>query len=213
MKTICSGLAALTLWMMSASAQVIWVNEFHYDNAAADLGEFVELAVPSSFNALSTATLTLYNGNDGASYDSHTLDTFTVGGTLGGYTFYSKLITGIQNGAPDGFAVDVSGTVLQFLSYEGTFAATSGPAVGLNSVNIGVSESDPGTPVGSSLGLSGTGSSYADFTWTVFAINTPGLINTGQTLTPVPEPREYALIAGAGLLGFSLIRRQLLKRA
>jgi len=193
--------------------QVIWINEFHYDNAAADVGEFVELAVPSTFTPLSTVTLTLYNGANGASYATHLLDTFTVGSSSDGYTFYSKFIPGIQNGAPDGFSVDVSGTVLQFLSYEGVFAATNGPAVGMTSVDIGVVESDPGTPAGSSLGLTGTGSTYSDFTWATLAASTAGQVNTSQTLVPVPEPYEYALVSGLGLFGFALIRRQVLKRA
>ena len=40
------------------------------------------------------------------------------GATTGGVTFYHALISGIQNGAPDGVAMDVSGEVVQFLSYE-----------------------------------------------------------------------------------------------
>jgi len=49
------------------------------------------------------------------------------------------------------------------------------------SVDIGVAEL--GTePLGSSLQLSGTGSTYAAFTWTAPAPNSRGAINTGQTL-------------------------------
>ena len=48
---------------------------------------------------------------------------------------------GIQNGSPDGIAlVDASGAVMQFLSYEGTLTAVGGPADGLTSTDIGVSE-------------------------------------------------------------------------
>jgi hypothetical protein len=216
MKQVILGITVAALLGMSAQAQVIWVNEFHYDNVGADSGEFVEIAAPSGFTALSTVTLTLYNGAGGGSYGTpHTLDTFTVGGTSGGYTFYSFAYapSGIQNGSPDGFAVDQSGTVLQFLSYEGTFAATNGPATGLTSTDIGVAESDPGTAVGASLGLTGTGSTYSDFTWTTFGANTAGQVNAGQTLAPVPEPREYAAMAGLGLLGFAAYRRAFLKRA
>lgn len=216
MKHAFLGMIAAALFGTSAQAQVIWVNELHYDNAGADTGEFIEIAAPSSFTALSTVTLTLYNGAGGGSYGTtHTLDTFTVGGTSGGYTFYSFAFSsgGIQNGSPDGFAVDQSGAVLQFLSYEGTFTATNGPAIGLTSADIGVVESDPGTAAGASLGLTGTGSTYSDFTWTTFGANTAGQINAGQTLTPVPEPREYAAMAGLGLLGFAVYRRAFLKRA
>ena len=36
--------------------------------------------------------------------------------------------------------VNASGTVVQFLSYEGVMTATNGPAAGMTSVDIGVSE-------------------------------------------------------------------------
>jgi 5'-nucleotidase len=58
---------------------------------------------------------------------------------------------GLQNGSPDGVAlVNRAGAVVEFLSYEGTFTATNGPAQGLTSTDIGVSEK--GTePAGQSL--------------------------------------------------------------
>ena len=87
---------------------------------------------------------------------------------------------GLQNGSPDGVAlVDASSAVIQFLSYEGAFAATDGPASGLTSVDIGVSEDGTGA-VGDSLQLAGTGTSYEDFSWSAEAPNTFGAFNTGQ---------------------------------
>jgi hypothetical protein len=209
MKKLILNLTALTCITLSARAQLIWINEFHYDNTGSDVGEFVEVAAPSSFTDLSTITLTLYNGSDGASYGStHKLSTFTLGSTSGGYTFYSKSISGLQNGAPDGFALDQSGTMLQFLSYEGAFQANSGVALGLTSTDIGLTESDSGTSVGASLGLSGAGFSCADFQWTMFSTDTHGSLNASQTFTAVPEPHEYMLIAALGLLGFAVYRRR-----
>lgn len=68
----------------------------------------------------------------------------------------SYATNGIQNGSPDGIALVNGTTVVQFLSYEGTFAAVDGPASDMTSVDIGVSE--PGsTPIGFSLQLRGTG--------------------------------------------------------
>jgi hypothetical protein len=58
---------------------------------------------------------------------------------------------GIQNGPNDGVAlVNATGTVIELLSYEGVFTASNGPAAGMTSVNVGVSEIST-TPVGSSL--------------------------------------------------------------
>ena len=40
---------------------------------------------------------------NGETYGSHTLDSFTEGDTENGFTLFYKDISGIQNGAPDGF--------------------------------------------------------------------------------------------------------------
>ena len=63
-------LTASLLQSMAASAQ-IWINEFHYDNASTDTGEFIELAVRTGFVDLNTVTVTLYNGGNGSAYLSH----------------------------------------------------------------------------------------------------------------------------------------------
>ncbi len=72
----------------------------------------------------------LYNGNGGASYGTLSLSG-TLTDTSNGFGFVKVLAPGLQNGAPDGFAlVDNLGRVVQFLSYEGTMTATSGAAIG-----------------------------------------------------------------------------------
>ena len=43
---------ALPCW-----AQELWVNEFHYDNAGSDTGEFVEIVVADSVATLSATTI------------------------------------------------------------------------------------------------------------------------------------------------------------
>ncbi|HGY56958.1 MAG TPA: T9SS type A sorting domain-containing protein [Caldithrix abyssi] len=177
-------------WAVSVYAQNAWINEFHYDDASTDENEFIEVVIENagSYN-LADFTVTLYNGNGGGSYKSTTLDLFTVGNTEGNFTFYYYNYTqngsSIQNGSPDGFALDYQGTVIsgQFLSYEGTFTATDGPANGLTSDDVGVSES--GVPEGQSLQLSGSGGFYSDFTWQDPATNTMGALNNGQTLGTV----------------------------
>jgi DNA/RNA endonuclease G (NUC1) len=137
----------------------VWINEFHYDTVSTDTGEFVEVVVgPDVTAALAEIALDLYNGSGGASYATHALSTFVLGGTTAeGYRIFYKDISGIQNGAPDGLGISIGGGSVQFLSYEGTFAATSGPANGLTSTDIGVSEGN--APVGSSLQLTGSGGS------------------------------------------------------
>ncbi|MEX1045088.1 MAG: DNA/RNA non-specific endonuclease [Chthoniobacterales bacterium] len=133
----------------------VWINEFHYDTASTDSGEFVEIVVGLEVTAaLTNIVLVLYNGGDGKSYGTHALSTFTLGSTVNGYRIFHKDIAGLQNGAPDGLAVTVNGAVVQFLSYEGTFTASDGDAAGLTSTDIGVSET--GAAIGSSLQLTGS---------------------------------------------------------
>ncbi|MCK6538755.1 MAG: hypothetical protein L6Q26_01755, partial [Anaerolineales bacterium] len=82
---------------------------------------------------------------------------------------------------PDGLAlVDASNTVVQFLSYEGSFTAVGGAANGMTSTDIGISQTGS-EPVGSSLQLTGSGATYGDFTWAATTANTFGSPNTGQT--------------------------------
>lgn len=207
MKNLLFSIGAFAIAAANAQAQLIWVNEFHYDNSGTDVGEFFEIAAPTSFTDLSSVTLTLYRGSDGASYGSHKLSTFSAGSTSGNYTLYSKSISGIQNGAPDGFALDQSGSVLQFLSYEGTFQAQSGVANGLTATDVGISESSS-TSSGASLGLTGAGHFYSEFQWTSFTDDSPGGGNSGQVFSAAPEPSEYAMIAAVCLLGFAMARRR-----
>ena len=88
---------------------------------------------------------------------------------------------GLQNGSPDGVAlVDDTGTVVQFLSYEGVITANGGPASGTTSTDMGVSESSS-TPNGSSLQLGGSGSAYGDFAWQGPQGHTKGSVNAGQS--------------------------------
>lgn len=161
----------------------IWINEFHYDNDGADTGEGVEIAGPAGAD-LTGWSVVLYNGSGGAAYATISLSGTlpNAGGSCSGYGMIEFAQAGIQNGGPDGLAlVDDTGSVIQFLSYEGVMTATDGPASGLTSTDIGVSETGT-TPVGDSLQLTGgPGSTYEDFTWSAPSANTFGTCNTGQT--------------------------------
>ncbi len=166
----------------SVSAQaVVFINELHYDNASTDQNEAVEVAGPANTD-LTGWSLVLYNGNGGASYTTLPLPN-TIPDLCGGFGTVNVPAPGLQNGSPDGVAlVNGIGTVVQFLSYEGVFAATNGPASGMTSIDIGVSEDGTG-PVTSSLALIGTGSTYQDFTWGTATAASFGACNTGQTFT------------------------------
>ncbi len=168
-----------------------WINEFHYDNDGPDENEFVEIVIKDAGSYdVSLFTLSLYNGNGGTVYASYSGNDagVTVGETVGNYTFVRINVEGIQNGAPDGFALSYDDELIQFLSYEDTFTATEGPANGLTSVDVGVSESGGATaPVGYSLQLTGHGYGYDDFVWTGPIEETPGYINSGQFLFPTFE--------------------------
>ncbi|KAA3623922.1 MAG: HYR domain-containing protein, partial [Bacteroidetes bacterium] len=154
-----------------------WINEFHYDDTGADANEFIEVVATGDVSGWSIA---LYN-QSGTNYGNSNLSGATVTSS-GDFTIYTVNISGIQNGPDDGFAlVDNMNNVVQFLSYEGTTTASGGPANGMTSTDIGVSE--PGsTPEGHSLQLQGTGKQYSDFMWASPMANTAGSANTGQTL-------------------------------
>ena len=167
----------LTAWSSS-----VFVNEIHYDNTGTDANEFVEIAGPAG-TSLNGWSLVLYNGSGGAPYNTIDLSGNALNDDTGtGYGFYvvDLPVNGLQNGSPDGLALVSNGAVVQFLSYEGTFAASGGAADGQTSADIGVSEPS-GTSLGYSLQLTGSGTDSADFTWSTPAPATGGVANTGQS--------------------------------
>jgi hypothetical protein len=113
--------------------------------------------------------------------------TLALGGTLGdqanGFGFASVLAAGLQNGSPDGIAlVDNFGRVIQFLSYEGPMTATSGPAAGMTSTDIGVEEANsaasarrssssaPGRAMATSTGPRARRAAAAGPTWPIVPV-------------------------------------------
>ncbi|MEL7244873.1 MAG: Ig-like domain-containing protein, partial [Cyanobacteria bacterium J06573_2] len=162
----------------------VFINEFHYDNSGADSNEFIEIAGPAGTD-LTGWSIVLYNGNGGASYNTINLSE-TISDQSNGFGTVAVDFpsNGIQNGSPDGIAlVDSNNTVVQFLSYEGSFTATNGPANGMTSTDIGVSQ-QPSPSVDSSLQLQGEGSEDSDFSWVaVDGSNTKGDINASQTFS------------------------------
>jgi len=199
---------------------LVFINEIHYDNASTDSGEGIEIAGLAGTD-LAGMSLVPYNGSNGTSY-SITALTGVIPNQESGFGTLWFAISGLQNGAPDGVALVAADgtTVLQFLSYEGAFDATNGPAIGLTSTDIGVAETSS-TPVGESLQLVGSGFRYEDFTWQDAAASSNAAINSGQTfVAPAPfineihydnngadsdEGVEIAGLAGIDLAGMSLV--------
>jgi len=178
----------LTLFLLSLSnlsAQSVFINEFHYDNIGADSDEGWEISGIAGTN-LNCYDIILYNGSTGASYSTITLSGI-ISDQQCGYGSISFLESGIQNGAPDGIALynTCTSTLIQFLSYEGSFTATNGVANGVTSTDIGVTETGT-TLVGQSLQLIGNGTTYVDFTWQSPTTNSMGTINTGQNFCTCP---------------------------
>jgi len=211
MKKILLFSVAVLLGMSFLNAQNAWFNEFHYDNASTDAGEFIEVVFENAGGYdLSMVAVDLYNESSGGVYDTKTLDQFTMGTTSGNFTlfYYNYPPNGIQNGESDGMSLSYSGTVIgdQFLSYEGTLTATDGPAQGMTSTDIGVYE-DSSTEIGQSLQLSGTGTGYSEFLWEWPAAETKGQLNNDQsfgTFVPDPEPTNYPTDFVATVEGFSI---------
>lgn len=111
------------------------ITEIHYDNNGTDTGEAIEITAPTAAD-LTGLSVVLYNGNDGAVYD-----TDPVPASANGISVVNYPANGVQNGASDAIAlVDANGTVVDFVSYEGTLTAANGPAAGLTAPDIGVAE-------------------------------------------------------------------------
>ena len=178
-----------------AQATPVFINEIHYDNTGTDTGEAIEIAGPAGTD-LTGWSLVLYNGNGGALYN-----TISLSGSIpdagDGFGVLDYPTIGLQNGFPDGVAlVDGTDTVVQFLSYEGSFTAVDGPAAGLPSLDIGVEEPFD-TPIGFSLQLTGTGVVYEDFVWAGPAAATFGSINTDQTFSVAEIAPAIATVSPA----------------
>lgn len=210
-----AALISLVIALPQLSAIPVWINEIDYDNLGTDTDEFIELAGVAG-TILSDYSLALYNGNGGADYRSITFSVSdTISNLSNGFGVFTINLpsNGIQNGAPDGIALLFNANVLQFLSYEGSFTALSGPATGTTSIDIGVSETNSNA-ASHSLQLVGTGSKYSDFTWSAAENRSPGSINAGQTFTAenVPDNASSMMLFLIGIGGLLTLKRWSLKR-
>jgi len=172
---------SLLIGLSNAAMADVFINEIHYDNSGSDVDEAIEVAGDAGTD-LSGWSIVLYNGNNSQTYNTINLSGLIPNQQDGFGTLNFILSSnGLQNGAPDGMAlVDPADQVIQFLSYEGIITATNGPANGMTSTDIAVSESSS-TPVGHSLQLAGVGSQASDFSWEEASANTYDAVNTNQT--------------------------------
>ena len=155
----------------------LWINEIHYDNLGGDVEERVEIAGSAGID-LTGYSIYHYNGSGGTIISTENILGIIVE-ISSGIGVKNIDFTSLQNG-PDALAlVDPSGNVIQFLSYEGEVIATEGPAAGMTSILLPISE-EPAVTIGLSMQLTGAGNQYTDFTWTL-APDTIDAINSGQT--------------------------------
>ena len=122
----------------------------------------------------------MYNGADGVLYNTISLD----GTCAPNDSFIVQPVNGLQNGGPDGIALvdSINGVVLEFISYEGSFTASNGPATGLISTDIGVSETSSAAE-GTSIQRTGSGCKGSDFTWVTGIAESKRSVNAGQSIS------------------------------
>jgi len=178
MKKIYVLLFTLTLTGLSRLGRQFLLTNY-YDNSSSDIDEGVEIAGPAGTD-LTSYKITAYNGSNGLKYLEKSLSGIIPNIDNSGYGTLFFPTEGLQNGAPDGIALDDGTSLIQFLSYEGVMTATDGVAKDVASTDIVIEETGS-TPVGHSIQLTGSGTEYENFSWTGPIANTNNLINTGQT--------------------------------
>lgn len=165
-----------------------WINEFHYDNDGTDTGEFIEIAGPAGLD-LSAYSIYVY---DGATREWSLEITPTViipdeQNGFGVFVITTNLLPqlSLQNQMEGIALVKGASTVIEFLSYEGSFVAVNGPAMGMTSLDVGVQE-PADQAANESLSRIGTGNTGTEFTF-ADQLASPGSLNGNQTIVPCPE--------------------------
>jgi len=119
-----------------------WINEIGYDDPGTDDMEFIEVAGPAGFN-LAGCNLVFYNGGNQMVYGTFALSGIIPNESAGVGALSFTLPFTIQN-ATEGVALECGGTLIEFITYEGTFIANGGIANGVT-----------GTPTGTDAGTDG----------------------------------------------------------
>jgi subtilisin-like proprotein convertase family protein/endonuclease/exonuclease/phosphatase family metal-dependent hydrolase len=164
----------------------LWINELHYNNSGTDTNEGIELAGKAGI-VLTNYAIYRYDGQsqkvDSTNFLSGTMKYESCGfGSV--WISYADVVGGLENDR-SGLALVLRGTqVVHFISYDGSFVASNGPAVGLTSTDIGVNETNPVPPIGQTLQLTGSGTNFMNFTWTGPVAGSTGTLNSGQSISP-----------------------------
>lgn len=182
----CTGSCTNCCADVQPQCNLLLINEFHYNNIGNTNGQVVEIVGSAGLN-LNIFRLSIYNGVNGQELDSVPLYGILddEGQGFGAIGFSIPTPAFPING---GFALifSAANSVLFdrdfnpiFISYGGSFAATDGPALGLTSMDVLVTENS-GTPINFSIQLTGTGQSLSDLSWTGPIIETRHAINDGE---------------------------------
>lgn len=100
---------------------------------------------------------------------------------------YTSVLPEFDIRSPGGVTlVDNNNNVIDFISWGGSFEASTGSGTGLVSRDIGLDPFDAG-PDGS-VQLTGTGASAADFSWSAPSPSSFGTVNVGQVTTNGDSP-------------------------
>jgi hypothetical protein len=175
---------------VTAQNDILFISEILYANAGSDAGlEAIEVTGTAGLN-LEHYYIYLYNGSNGKMYGLVSLRNLTgvisnqdsgFGTSVNNYPGTASN-TSIENGM-DGMALvfddGTTTSVLEFISYEGSFTATNGPAAGDTSNDINVEQDNPEPMVGSSMELIADAS--GNWAWQSIddGTNTFGSLNSG----------------------------------
>ena len=196
MFALLAGVSFVGVAPLHAAVLEPFISEVHYDNAGADVGEFVAVTGPRGLN-LSGWEIVLYNGSTGSVYNVLPLSGQLHGDAGEPIEAYWPA-TGLQNG-PDAIAlVDALGVVADFIAYEQVVTASDGVAAGATARLLPISEGGS-TASGESLQRVGE---LGEWTW-IAGLASPGVVNPGLQL--YADPAAISLPSVIGLWSVGMI--------
>jgi hypothetical protein len=181
--------------MLQVTDAQAFINELHYQNYLTDAEEFVEVAIVDASIKDKVGGLTLYDGSTRASYKNVSVAEATAF-TDGSVSYLVWDIADILNTARgsanpnNGIALhDISGTVIEFISYGGgNIIAVDGVAKGMTSKDIGIGQPEESSSK-NSLQRIGSANAMDDEIW-ILAPRTRGGANVLQTFGKCTAVRD-----------------------